>query len=71
MSRIPIWKDGDPAMPEGVREAIDYAKGGIGFALNVQREMANNSKILEGPGSENIKDVVSRIGVKRRLTRKE
>lgn len=58
-------------MPEGVREAIDYAKGGTGFALNVQREMANNSKILEGPGSENIKDVVSRIGVKRRLTRKE
>ncbi len=48
MARIPIWKDDDPAMPEDVREAIDYAKGGTGFALNIQREMANNPAVLKG-----------------------
>lgn len=48
MARIPIWKDDDPAMPEEVREAIDYAKGGTGFALNIQREMANNPAVLKG-----------------------
>lgn len=48
MSRIPIWKDDNPAMPERVREAIEYAKSGTGFALNIQREMANNPKVLKG-----------------------
>ena len=48
MARIPIWKDEDPAMPEAVKEAIEYAKEGAGFALNIQREMANNPKVLKG-----------------------
>lgn len=48
MARIPIWKDDDPTMPGDVREAIEYAKGGTGFALNIQREMANNPAVLKG-----------------------
>ena len=48
MARIPIWQDDTPDTPPEIAEAIEYAKGGTGFALNIQREMANNPKILKG-----------------------
>ena len=48
MARITIWQDDAPEMPEAVRESIDYAAAGTGFALNIQREMANNPVVLKG-----------------------
>lgn len=48
MARIQIWQDDTPDTSPGIADAIEYAKGGTGFALNIQREMANNPKVLKG-----------------------
>lgn len=48
MARIPIWQDDTPDTPPEVTEAIDYAAASAGFALNIQREMANNPTVLKG-----------------------
>lgn len=48
MARITIWQDDTPDTPPEITDAIEHAAASTGFALNIQREMANNPVVLKG-----------------------